>query len=60
MVDTFNGDEFTKIEELSKEFPNDQDLGKSVRSIMKSHDFVLGYPNDQDLGKKIRKIVLSK
>ncbi len=60
MIDTFNSDEFTKIKELSKELPNNQDFGKSIRSLMRSNEFVLGYPNDQDLGREIRKIVLSK
>ena len=60
MVDTFNSDDITKIKELIKEFPNNQDLGKFVRSLMRFNEFVLEYPNDQDLGRELRKIFLSK
>ena len=59
MVDTFNSDEITKIQELSKELPNNQDFGKSIRSLMGSNEFVLGYPNDQDLGRELRKMFIN-
>ena len=59
MVNTFNGDEITKIKELSKEFSNNQDFGKSVRSLM-TNEFILGYPNDQDLGRELRKMFINQ
>ena len=59
MVNIFDTNQITKIVELGTKFPNDGDLGKSVRSLMRTNDFVLEHPNDGDLGKEIRKIVLS-
>ena len=47
-----------KVIELGKKFPNNQDLGKSARSIYRMNDFVLSFTNDFDLGKELRKIIL--
>ena len=48
------------LENLSKEFGNDQDLGKKYREFVLASEGKLDelsrtYPNDFDLGKKIRK-----
>jgi len=50
------------IESLSKEFGNDQDLGKKYREFVlasegKSDEVSRSYPNDFELGKEIRKKV---
>jgi hypothetical protein len=60
MVKIFDTNQITKIVELGRKFPNDGDLGNSVRSLMRLNEFVLEYPNDFDLGKELRKIILSK
>ncbi len=60
MVKIFDTNDISKIIELDRKFPNDQDFGKSVRTLMRFNDFVLEYPNDQELGRELRKIVLSK
>lgn len=48
------------LENLSKEFGNDQDLGKKYREFVlasegKLDELARNYPNDFDLGKEIRK-----
>jgi hypothetical protein len=48
------------LENLSKEFGNDQDLGKKYREFVLASEGKLdelgrNYPNDFDLGKEIRK-----
>ena len=50
------------LENMSKEFSNDQELGKRYREFVKASDGKLdelakNNPNDFDLGKEIRKIL---
>ena len=50
------------LENLSKEFGNDQELGKKYREFVlasegKSDELLRTYPNDFELGKEIRKKV---
>ena len=50
------------LENLSKEFGNDQELGKKYREFVKASEGKLdelakNNPNDFDLGKEIRKIL---
>ena len=50
------------LENMSKEFSNDQDLGKQYRKFVLASDGKLdelakNNPNDFDLGKEIRKIL---
>jgi hypothetical protein len=45
-------DELKKIE---KNYPNDQDLGKSARILLNSVLINKHHPNDLDLGKILRK-----
>ena len=48
------------IIELGKKFPNNQDLGRNARSIMREKDFMRETPNDFDLGTELRKIIFRK
>ena len=50
--------EIEKIIALGKDFPNNQDLGKIVRSKMDVNDFIKSNPNDGDLGAKLRRLIL--
>ena len=50
------------LENMSKEFGNDQELGKRYRDFVLSSEGKLdeltkNFPNDFDLGKEIRKIL---
>ncbi len=55
-----------KLIEIGKKLPNDQDLGKYVRSLIREiesneiKDIVKEYPNDFDLGKQLRKKINEK
>jgi len=55
-----------KLTEIGKKLPNDQDLGKYVRSLIREiesneiKDIVKEYPNDFDLGKQLRKKINQK
>lgn len=55
-----------KLTEIGRKLPNDQDLGKYVRSLVRElksndiEDIVKEYPNDQDLGKQLRKKINQK
>jgi|688.fasta_scaffold2583658_1 hypothetical protein len=55
-----------KLTEIGKKLPNDQDLGKYVRSLVRElksneiEDIVKEYPNDFDLGKQLRKKINQK
>lgn len=55
-----------KLTEIGKKLPNDQDLGKYVRSLIgeiesnEIKDIVKEYPNDFDLGKQLRKKINQK
>ena len=53
------------IENLSKEFGNDQELGKRYRNFVmlsegKLDELAKNNPNDSDLGKEIRKFLKKK
>ena len=56
------------LRELTKQNPNDQDLGSTIRSLTHEknttisdfvYDFVKMYPNDMELGNELRKKILS-
>ena len=49
--------EITKIIELGKEFPNNQDLGNKFRSLYKDKKIAKSIPNDFDLGNELRKLL---
>ncbi len=55
-----------KLIEIGKKLPNDQDLGKYVRSLIRElksneiEDIVKVYPNDFELGKQLRKKINEK
>lgn len=55
-----------KLTEIGKKLPNDQDLGKYVRSLVRElksneiEDIVKEYPNDFELGKQLRKKINRK
>jgi hypothetical protein len=49
--------EITKIIELGKEFPNNQDLGKKFRSLYRDKEIARSFPNDFDLGNELRRIL---
>ncbi len=45
------------LTKLEKDFPNNMELGNSIRSKFMNEKFIMEIPNDQDLGKEIRKII---
>ena len=54
------------LKELTKQNPNDQDLGSTIRSLSKNtnigdfaQEFIKLYPNDMELGNELRKKILS-
>lgn len=49
--------EITKIIELGKEFPNNQDFGKHFRSLYRDKKIAQSIPNDFDLGNELRKLL---
>ena len=55
-----------KLAEIGKKLPNDHDLGKYVRSLIRElksneiEDIVKEYPNDFELGKQLRKKINEK
>lgn len=55
-----------KLTEIGRKLPNDQDLGKYVRSLVRElksndiEDIVKNTPNDFDLGKTLRKKINEK
>ena len=55
-----------KLIEFGKNLPNDQDLGKYVRSSITDiesdeiKDIVKEYPNDSELGKQLRRKINEK
>ena len=57
MVKIFTIDDIQNLRVLSKDHPNDFDLGGIVRFLYKSNEIVKKTPNDFDLGKEIRKII---
>jgi len=42
------------INQLSKSYPNNMELGSMVRTLFRMDTFVMSIPNDSDLGKIIR------
>jgi hypothetical protein len=44
-----------KLMILDYKFPNDMELGNSIRKEFGDETYILNLPNDQDLGRKIRK-----
>tara|TARA_R110001592_G_scaffold77485_1_gene233134 strand:+ start:4536 stop:4694 length:159 start_codon:yes stop_codon:yes gene_type:complete len=47
------------MKKLTKEHPNDYELGKTVRSIdtnSEMKELAKNYPNDYELGKTVRKL----
>jgi hypothetical protein len=55
-----------KLTEIGSRLPNDQDLGKYVRSLVRElksneiEDIVKNTPNDFELGKTLRKKINEK
>lgn len=45
----------SELKKLEKNYPNDQDLGKSARILFNSVLINKHHPNDSDLGKILRK-----
>jgi len=60
MVKIFTKEDVEVLKSLSNLNPNDQSLGKAVRSLYITNDFVREYPNDFDLGKEVRKLTKNK
>jgi hypothetical protein len=48
------------LKQLTKSYPNDEDLGKIVRKSFPIDEFVKSIPNDRTLGTEIRKKINSK
>jgi hypothetical protein len=53
----FSNENLEILQNLSKSYPNDFDLGKQVRKLFITDTFVKSLGNDQDLGKEIRKTI---
>lgn len=49
--------EITKIIELGKEFPNNQDFGKHFRSLYRDKKIAQSIQNDFDLGNELRRML---
>ena len=48
------------LKQLTKSYPNDEDLGKIVRKSFPIDEFVKSIPNHRTLGTEIRKKINSK
>jgi len=60
MVKIFTREDIEVLKSLTIKNPNDQSLGKLVRSTYSNNEFVSDYPNDFDLGSEIRKLTKNK
>lgn len=60
MVKIFTKEDVEVLKSLTVSNPNDQSLGKEVRSLYLTNEFVREYPNDFDLGAEIRKLTKTK
>ena len=60
MVKIFTREDIEVLKSLTIKNPNDQSLGKLVRSTYSDNEFVSDYPNDFDLGSEIRKLIKNK
>jgi hypothetical protein len=60
MVKIFTKEDIEVLKSLTIKNPNDQSLGKLVRSTYSNNEFVSDYPNDFDLGSQIRKLTKNK
>ena len=60
MVKIFTREDIEVLKSLTIKNPNDQSLGKLVRSTYSNNEFVMEYPNDFDLGSEIRKLTKNK
>jgi hypothetical protein len=60
MVKIFTKEDIEVLKSLSSKNPNDQSLGKLVRSTYSNNDFIREYPNDFDLGSQIRKLTKNR
>jgi hypothetical protein len=60
MVKIFTKEDIEVLKSLTVSNPNDQSLGKAVRSLYLTNEFVSDYPNDFDLGSEIRKLTKNK
>ena len=60
MVKIFTREDIEVLKSLTIKNPNDQSLGKLVRSTYSDNEFVSDYPNDFDLGSEIRKLTKNK
>ena len=49
--------EILTIIELSKNLPNNQDLGKKFRLLYGTKEITRSIPNDSDLGSELRRIL---
>lgn len=49
--------EILEIIELTKNIPNNQDLGKRFRSLYGTKKIVKSIPNDSDLGSELRRLL---
>jgi len=60
MVKIFTKEDVEVLKSLTISNPNDQSLGKEVRSLYLTNEFVREYPNVFDLGAEIRKLTKTK
>jgi len=53
-MNLFTEENIEVINQLSKSYPNNMELGSMVRTLFRMDTFVMSIPNDSDLGKIIR------
>jgi hypothetical protein len=54
----FSEENLPILKALSKNLPNDIELGREIRKSFRTNSFVIKLGNDQELGKEIRKQLL--
>lgn len=55
----FNEENLLVLNSLSKNYPNDADLGNKVRDLYRNDNLVKYLPNDCELGLEIRKFLIN-